>query len=61
MKAARFIVIGTCLSALMVVWWMGKNIKRGIIEQVNLADYVPKLAHLKRIRKYPNIAPTWFI
>jgi KUP system potassium uptake protein len=48
------IVIGTCLSALMVVWWMGKNIKRGITERVDLADYVPKLAHLKADTQIPK-------
>lgn len=49
------IVIGSCLSALMVVWWMGKNIKRSITERIDLREYVPKLKHLSedvQIQKY---------
>jgi KUP system potassium uptake protein len=49
------ILIGSCLSALMVVWWMGKNIKRKITERVDLKDYVPGLVHLSHdalISKY---------
>ncbi len=42
------IVIGSCLSALMVVWWSGKNIKRHITERINLGDYLPKLIHLSQ-------------
>ena len=49
------IVIGTILSSVMVVWWSGKNIKRKIIEKVNLADYIPRLTALSEdphIQKY---------
>jgi KUP system potassium uptake protein len=49
------IVIGTCLSTLMIVWWMGRSIKRRITERVNLNDYVPKLVELSedtQIQKY---------
>jgi len=49
------ILIGSCLSALMVVWWMGKNIKRKITLRVDLKDFVPQLVNLsqdKLIAKY---------
>jgi len=42
------IVIGSCLSALMLVWWSGKNIKRKITERIDLGDYVTKLTRLSR-------------
>ena len=48
------IVIGTCLSALMVIWWTGRNIKRKITERINLADYIPKLAHLSQDTLIPK-------
>ena len=51
------IVIGTCLSSVMFVWWTGKNIKRRIIEKINLKDYVQRLTQLSNdalIPKYCN-------
>lgn len=51
------IIIGTVLSAMMLVWWIGKNIKRRITERVKLSDYVPKLVQLAQddqIQKYSD-------
>ena len=48
------IVIGSCLSALMVIWWMGKNIKRKITERVDLREYVPRLVHLSQDALIPK-------
>ena len=48
------IVIGSCLSALMVIWWMGKNIKRKITERVDLKEYVPRLVGLSQDNLIPK-------
>lgn len=48
------ILIGTGLSAVMLVWWMGKNIKRQITAKVNLADYLPKLIQLSNDALIPK-------
>jgi KUP system potassium uptake protein len=48
------ILIGSCLSALMMVWWTGKNIKRKITERVDLKDFVPQLVHLSQDTLIPK-------
>jgi KUP system potassium uptake protein len=48
------ILIGSCLSSLMVVWWTGKNIKRKITERVDLKDFVPQLVHLSQDTLIPK-------